>query len=83
MSRHPFGWSLPPGVTDRMIDEAAGAFDDDFSDMEEEPEEDEESCINPGGHEFVCSGTNEGGDDDSYHGEGRSYCQWCGKDGDA
>jgi hypothetical protein len=25
--RHPFGWSLPPGVTDRMIDEAAGAYD--------------------------------------------------------
>ncbi len=23
--RNPFGWSLPPGVTDRMIDEAAGS----------------------------------------------------------
>jgi hypothetical protein len=25
MSRRPFGWDLPPGVTHRMIDEAAGA----------------------------------------------------------
>jgi len=32
------GWNLPPGVTDRMIDEAAGAFDDDHSDIEEEAE---------------------------------------------
>ena len=24
MSRHPFGWDLPPGVTSKMIDEAAG-----------------------------------------------------------
>ena len=24
MSRNPFGWSLPPGCTQRMIDEAAG-----------------------------------------------------------
>ena len=23
MNRHPLGWELPPGVTDRMIDEAA------------------------------------------------------------
>lgn len=25
--RHVFGWSLPPGVTQRMIDEAAGGYD--------------------------------------------------------
>jgi hypothetical protein len=24
MSRHLFGWDLPPGVSQRMIDEAAG-----------------------------------------------------------
>jgi hypothetical protein len=24
MSRNPFGWDLPPGVTNRMIEEAAG-----------------------------------------------------------
>lgn len=28
MGRHTFGWSLPPGVTDRMIDEAAGGDED-------------------------------------------------------
>jgi hypothetical protein len=27
MSRSPFGWDLPPGVTSRMIDEAAGIYD--------------------------------------------------------
>lgn len=35
MSRHPFGWDLPPGVTQRQIDEAAGGYD-------EEPERDEQ-----------------------------------------
>lgn len=34
-------------------------------------------------HSFVCSGTAYGGDDASYHGEGRSYCEYCGADGDA
>lgn len=34
--RHTFGWDLPPGVTNRMIDEAAGAFDEDEPDHEEE-----------------------------------------------
>lgn len=28
MSRNPFGWSLPPGVTDRMIEEAMGGDED-------------------------------------------------------
>lgn len=27
MSRKPFGWDLPPGVTQRHIDEAAGSGD--------------------------------------------------------
>jgi hypothetical protein len=26
--RHTFGWSLPPGVTQRHIDEAAGGYDE-------------------------------------------------------
>ncbi len=34
-------------------------------------------------HEFVCTGTTYGGDDESYHGEGRCYCIHCGADGDA
>lgn len=29
MSHSVFGWSLPPGVTDRMIDEAFGGGDDE------------------------------------------------------
>jgi hypothetical protein len=40
-------------------------------------------CTNPGGHSWVCTGTQYGGDDESYHGEGRCYCEWCGADGDA
>lgn len=35
------------------------------------------------GHKFVCTGTAYGGDDESYHGEGRCYCANCGADGDA
>jgi hypothetical protein len=40
-------------------------------------------CSNKGGHEWEYSGTAYGGDDESYHGEGRCYCVWCGTDGDA
>ena len=36
MSRRMFGWDLPPGCTQRHIDEAAGGYD-------EEPENDEPS----------------------------------------
>ena len=45
--------------------------------------DDEPKCTNPEGHSFVCSGTAYGGDDESYRGEGRCYCEWCGADGDA
>lgn len=34
-------------------------------------------------HEFAYTGTAYGGDDDSYHGEGRCYCVYCGLDGDS
>ena len=33
-------------------------------------------------HKWVYTGTAYGGDDESYHGEGRVYCAHCGKDGD-
>jgi hypothetical protein len=46
-------------------------------------EDDEGRCTNPGGHEFVCTGTAYGGDDERWCGEGRSYCLHCGADGDA
>lgn len=34
-------------------------------------------------HEWVYTGTAYGGDDESFHGEGRVYCTHCGADGDA
>jgi hypothetical protein len=40
---------------------------------------DDEHCA----HEWAYSGTAYGGDDESYHGEGRCYCVYCGADGDA
>ena len=33
MPRNPFGWSLPPGVTQRHIDEAIGDDDDYHCDI--------------------------------------------------
>lgn len=35
------------------------------------------------GHVWVYTGTAYGGDDESFHGEGRVYCENCGADGDA
>lgn len=35
------------------------------------------------GHRWAYTGTAYGGDDESYHGEGRCYCLNCGMDGDA
>lgn len=35
------------------------------------------------GHSWSYSGTAYGGDDDSYRGEGRCLCAYCGADGDA
>lgn len=40
-------------------------------------------CRTTHGHDFECTGTAYGGDDPSYHGEGRCYCTHCGADGDA
>lgn len=34
-------------------------------------------------HTWGYSGTAYGGDDESYHGEGRAYCLNCGMDGDS
>jgi hypothetical protein len=41
------------------------------------------ACETERGHQWSCSGSAYGGDDDSYHGEGRVYCCYCGADGDA
>lgn len=47
------------------------------------PDDDPDACTNPKGHEWAYTGTEYGGDDESYHGEGRCYCIHCGNDGDA
>ena len=40
-------------------------------------------CSVTRGHEWGYSGTQYGGDDERWHGEGRCLCVWCGADGDA
>lgn len=40
-------------------------------------------CESTTGHKWAYTGTAYGGDDESYHGEGRCYCRRCGADGDA
>lgn len=35
------------------------------------------------GHDWNYTGSNYGGDDGSYHGDGRCLCSLCGADGDA
>ncbi len=43
----------------------------------------EYECSVERGHTWSYSGTQYGGDDESYGGEGRVYCCHCGADGDA
>lgn len=50
-----------------------------IEDVDDEPDG---RCTNPKGHEYAYTGTAYGGDDESYHGEGRCYCIYCGADGD-
>ena len=55
---------------------------------EDVPEEvlHEEFCREPGSdcdHSWVYTGTQYGGDDERWHGEGLCYCSKCGADGDA
>jgi hypothetical protein len=51
--------------------------------QDDEPEYDPDQRGPCPGHEFEFTGTAYGGDDESYHGEGRVYCTHCGADGDA
>ena len=57
--------------------------DDPFASEREDPGEYPPPCTNPGGHQYECTGTAYGGDDESYMGEGRCLCIFCGADGDA
>jgi len=52
----------------------------EIEDFDDEPGD---NCTDAGGHDFQCTGTAYGGDDESYFGEGRCYCIHCGADGDA
>lgn len=61
------------------LEAAAQAKPADYGDDDSYPP----PCTNPGGHEFECTGTAYGGDDERWHGEGRSLCIHCGADGDA
>lgn len=54
----------------------------DLSPETDGSDEPDGSCTNPGGHKFECTGTQYGGDDDRWHGEGRCLCIYCGADGD-
>lgn len=40
-------------------------------------------CTSPTGHEWSYTGTQYGGDDERWGGEGRVLCVHCGADGDA
>lgn len=40
-------------------------------------------CAHTTGHSWQYTGSAYGGDDFTYHGEGRAYCGGCGADGDA
>lgn len=53
------------------------ALDTSFHDGEMDVEDDPQPCSNPRGHSWVVQ------EGDEISGEGRSYCEWCGADGDA
>lgn len=67
-------------ITRDQIDEAMLKRLDDDARCDDYPED---RCTNPEGHEFECTGTAYGGDDERWHGEGRCLCIFCGADGDA
>ncbi len=56
-------------------------LDDDCFDVDcfDAQDPDADDCA----HEWEFTGAEYGGDDESYHGEGRCYCRKCGTDGDA
>jgi len=68
---------IDPDVRQREEESAAVDDDDMFGD------EPDDGCTDPGGHKWAYTGTQYGGDDPSFHGEGRCYCEHCGADGDA
>jgi hypothetical protein len=69
----------PSYFCDRCMAYHAGACPpEEDIDIDDDPD----ACTDPGGHSWVYTGTAYGGDDPSYLGEGRCYCEHCGADGD-
>jgi len=64
----------------KLVREAA---DGDPGEENEPVREDEPTEQDRCAHRWVYTGTQYGGDDESYRGEGRCYCELCGADGDA
>jgi hypothetical protein len=85
--------TFPKEIAERFVAAAIADGHDVFireepeaASYDDEPDYDDDGypiCSNPKGHEWACTGSSYGGDDESYHGEGRCYCIWCGADGDA
>lgn len=69
--------TTPTELTDAEI-----AYDGDFPD-DDEPTQCTGECAGMHGRNWAYTGTQYGGDDESYFGEGRCYCMFCGADGDA
>lgn len=79
-----------PGFT---FERRAQAAADNFNRATERPEpvygkyhmdeDGQQVCCNPEGHSWAFTGTQYGGDDERWHGEGRALCEYCGADGDA
>lgn len=63
--------------------EGCGCNPCECKDAGEEPEWDPGQRCKCPGHEWAYTGTQYGGDDESFFGEGRAYCIHCGADGDA
>lgn len=66
--QHP---EIPACVIKRYIDEASPLTLEQFR------------CETTRGHQWSHTGTAYGGEDASFHGEGRVYCFFCNADGDA
>lgn len=88
-------WAIPPADVDPDIIVGCER-EPDYDDTElpygteDEPDHDGESvrpffeeAENHCAHRWVYTGTNYGGDDERWMGEGRCYCANCGADGDA
>lgn len=65
-----------------LSEDARAVYDGACAQMLGTQEEPEDACTHPGGHQFECTGTQYGGDDERWHGEGRCLCIHCGADGD-